>query len=106
MRPEEASGISEEFDGEPVVVPEVEEVDMKVGGNDDGGDELQRQRWQCCQCLTLVNQVEKGENGTMVLIDGMAVSLPNLASVANLHVSLRETLPLLLLMVILLINFF
>ena len=41
----------------------------------------------------------------MVLIDGMAVSLPNLASVSNLHVSLRETLPLLLLMVILLINF-
>ena len=105
MVPEEASGISEEIDGEPVV-PEVEEVDMKVGGNADGGDELQRQRWQCWQCLTLVNQVEKGENGTMVLIDGMAVSLPNLASVANLHVSLRETLPLLLLMVILLINFF
>ena len=100
MGPEEASGISE-----LPVVPEVEEVDMKVGGNDDGGDELQRQRWQCWQCLTLVNQVEKGENGTMVLIDGMAVSLPNLASVSNLHVSLRETLPLLLLMVILLINF-
>ena len=68
MGPEEASGISEEFDREPVmqeveeasgiselpVVPEVEEVDMKVGGNDDGGDELQRQRWQCWQCLTLV----------------------------------------------------
>ena len=53
MGPEEASGISEEFDREPVM-PEVEEVDMKVGGNDDGGDELQRQRWQCWQCLTLV----------------------------------------------------
>ena len=49
MGPEEASGISE-----LPVMQEVEEVDMKVGGNDDGGDELQRQRWQCWQCLTLV----------------------------------------------------